>query len=121
MIATRVLMAAAPLALSLLAGGCGIGNAQTRLRTAIDASKPGLDQCYGSALERDRDAAGDMLLLVHVEEKTGRVAQVKVAKTAIQDAGLHQCVQSALEGVTLDPKPKANLKVEYTLRFAPTS
>ena len=107
--------------LSLLGGACGIGNAQARLRTAVDAKKPSLDTCYGRALERDKNASGEMQLWIHVDESTGRVKRVEIARTAIEQAELEECVRTALQGVELDPKPKANLKVEYTLRFSPAT
>lgn len=115
------LMAAAVAALPLLAGGCGIGKAQTHLRTAVDSRKPTLDSCYGTALERDEHAAGQMALSIHVSEKTGAVDKVEIVSSALGDPDLERCVESALVGTRIDPKPKANLKVEYTLRFVPST
>ena len=107
--------------LPLGGGACGIGNAQARLRSAVDARKSTLDECYAQALERDRNAAGEMVLWIHVAEATGQVLQVDIGEGGMEEVTLQQCVQTALQGVKLQPKPKANLKVEYTLRFAPTT
>jgi outer membrane biosynthesis protein TonB len=122
MIGTRLCLAAAALAaLPLMAAGCGIGKAQTHLRTAVDSRKPTLDSCYGAALERDDGAAGEMALSIHVSEKSGAVDRVEVVRSALGDPDLERCVESALVGTRIDPKPKANLQVEYTLRFVPTT
>jgi hypothetical protein len=113
-------LAAAVAALSI-AGCGGIGTAQKDLRTSVEAKKPTLDQCYGAALVRDQVAAGDMDLVLHVSEKTGQVEKVAITRSSVQDPELQQCVEQALVGIALEPKPKANLEVEYQLQFTPTS
>lgn len=109
-------------ALLAAAAGCGgIGNAQKQLRSAVDAKKPTLDQCYGAALQRNKETVGDMDLVIHVAEKTGQVEKVDVVRDGVGDGELSQCVQSALVGIGVDPKPKANLEISYTLQFTPSS
>lgn len=119
--ATTSAAGAALLAALFMLGGCGIGNAQTRLRTAVDAQKPTLDDCYASALQRDRTLSGVMQLMLHVDEDSGAVTQVEITSPGVQDPELQQCVKTVLAGVKLDPPPKANLQVEYTLRFTEKS
>lgn len=99
--------------------GCGIGDAQQRLRTAVDAKEKSLDECYAQALERNEGAQGDMSIWVHVSSDTGRVDSVEVSQSEITDGALQKCVETTLVGLALVPPPKANLKVEYTLRFVP--
>lgn len=118
---TNILRALLILA-ALASTGCGIGDAQKKLRTAVDAERPSLDDCFAQALERDREmSGGDMQVLLHVSRKTGRVDQAEVAHSEVEDAALQQCVESALTNVALEEPPKANLKVEYTLRFVPNA
>jgi hypothetical protein len=119
--AVRYLLAWAGVGAAVLASGCGIGNAQARLRSAIDARKPSLDQCYAATLERDKGAAGDMRMWVSVDKRSGAVEKVEVLESAIDDPTLGQCVQDTVGQVKMDPKPKRGLKVEYTLRFSPST
>jgi hypothetical protein len=116
-----VILGAVGVAMLAIAGCGGIGKSQTHLRTAIDAKKPTLDDCYASALERDKEIAGSMTLWVHVAEKDGTVTQVEVANSTVTDAELTQCVETTLVGTQISPAPKANLKVEYQLELRPTS
>ena len=104
-----------------LAACGGIGGAQKHLRSAVDNTKPTLDDCYAKALERDDKAAGSMTVNLTVGEKSGEVDKVDVIDPGFADDGLQSCVESALVGVSISPKPKANLKVEYTLDFSPAS
>lgn len=104
-----------------LAGCGGIGDSQKRLRTAVDARQPTLDECYGATLARDATAQGTMEVSLHVTESGGTVDQVKITRSEVADPTLQECVKSALVGVQLAPAPKANLEVAYTLTFAPAS
>ena len=99
--------------------GCGIGDAQTQLRSAIDAKQGELDQCYAEALGRDRSATGEMHLWVHVEDAAGRVDDVEVDQSDVNDEALQTCVSGVLTGIQLDKAPAANLRVEYTVRLQP--
>jgi len=104
-----------------LAGCGGIGNAQKNLRSAVDNTKPTLDDCYAKALERDKTASGSMTLNLIVGEKSGAVDKVEVLDPGFADGDLQSCVEGALVGVSISPKPKANLKVEYKLDFSPNT
>ena len=107
------------LALSLFGTGCGIGDAQTRLRTAVDAQRGELSQCYAGALQRDRNAGGEMRVWLEVDHSSGEVDNVEVASTPIDDPGFGMCVDGVLRSVRLEEAPKANLRVEYSLMFTP--
>ena len=107
-------------ALALSACG-GIGSAQKNLRSAVDAKQPTLDGCYGTALERSNEASGEMQLNLHVAEKSGRIERVEVLDAGFADGELQSCVENALVGIVISPKPAAGLKVEYQLVFNPTS
>jgi hypothetical protein len=107
---------------SLALSACGgIGGAQKNLRSAVDARQGTLDDCYGTALERSKEASGAMQLNLHVAEKSGRVERVEVLDAGFADDELQSCVENALVGILISPKPAAGLKVEYRLVFNPTS
>ena len=114
-----LVVAVALAALGAMVSGCGIGDAQARLRTAIDAKKPTLDECYRVSLVAHKHVAGEMQLAIHVVEATGLADAIEVKSSTVKDAALHKCVETALVGTKLEPTPNANLKVDYTLRFAP--
>jgi hypothetical protein len=101
-------------------GACGgIGSAKSNLRSAVDAKKPSLDECYGQALGRDKAAAGSMTLKLTVKDGTGMVNKVEVVDAGFADGELQSCVEGALDGLTIASKPKANVEIEYVLRFSP--
>jgi hypothetical protein len=106
------------LGLGLLAG-CGVGDSQTRLRTAIDAKNQELSQCYGAALGRDPATAGTMQAWIHVEDQQGRVDNVEFSGGDVNDPTLQSCMTDALTQVQLAEAPPANLKVEYTFQLTP--
>lgn len=105
-----------------LAGACaGVGDSQQHLRSAVEAERPTLDDCYGSALQRDDTVAGEMALLVRVDDEEGRVHDVEVQEAGVHDAELEECVTSALVGTTLEETPDVDLEVHYTFQFEPAS
>ncbi len=109
--------------LFLLAGlavGCGgVGKSQAQLRTAVEAQKPTLHDCYAAALERDKTTSGSMEVTLHLAEKSGKVEQVDFTSGSVSDEHLKECVRTAIVGVQVQPKPKANLEVAYTVQFTP--
>jgi hypothetical protein len=99
--------------------GCGIGDAQLHLRSAVDAKQAELSACYAQALARNTNAAGDVQVWVHVESVEGRVHTLQFAQSAIQDEALQTCVRSVLTQVRLSVPPAADLQVAYVFRFTP--
>ncbi len=99
--------------------GCGIGDAQRHLRSAVDAKSQELDQCYAQALTRNRDAAGTLNANLHVGASDGRVDQVEFVGGDVRDPELQSCMTATLTQVQLPEPPAANLKVEYTFQLAP--
>lgn len=106
-------------ALVLVTTGCGIGDSQRHLRTAVDARQDALESCYASALERDAGAAGSVQAWLYVEDEAGRIERVEVVESDLSDDQLHACMDEALRQVQLAETPPANLKVEYTFQFQP--
>ena len=103
---------------SLFACG-GPGNAKSNLRSAVDAKKPTLDDCYAKALERDKSAAGSMTLKLTVKDGKDTVSKVDVVDAGFADGELKSCVEGALVGLTIAKKPGANVIIEYQLAFSP--
>jgi hypothetical protein len=103
---------------SLAACGGGIGDAQKRLRTAIEAKQDALDDCYEKSLARNAETAGNLNLVVKVAKKKGTVS-ASAAGGKIGDEKLVQCVETAIDSVKLSPAPKSNMEVSYTVAFAP--
>lgn len=106
-------------ALLALAGGCGIGDAQARLRTAVDAKNEELSACYAGALERNRNAAGTIRATLHVEDDVGRVNQVEIEQSDLTDQAFQACMTDSLQSIQLEEAPAANLEVKYTFQFTP--
>ena len=109
----------AALLVVVLAGCGGIGDAQKRLRTAIDAKQDTLDACYAKSLGRDAGGKGSMELLLHVAGDGGQVDSVKITSSDLADPKLEKCVKSTLKAVQLDPAPASAFDIEYTLEFGP--
>lgn len=109
------LLGTAALAAALV--GCGSGDAQQHLRSAVDAKGKKLTSCYEDALQRNRSAQGTMKLFVFVEQQSGKVDKVEVQSSEIDDPQLQGCVKDTLTTITLPKTPKAGMKVDYTLRF----
>ncbi len=115
----RLTMTIALSAATALLAGCGIGNAQQQLRSAVDAKSQELDQCYADALTRDRDAAGSLTAYLHVDTDEGRIQEVEFTGGDVNDAQLQSCMSTTLTQVQLTEPPAANLKVEYTFQLTP--
>jgi len=104
----------------LLTSGCGIGDAQPRLRTAVDAKQAEMDQCYTRALAEDQSIEGQVEATLHVEGSTGYVEQVDFADGQVADPQLRACLTNVLQGVTLEDAPRKKLEVTYTFQLVPT-
>ena len=109
----RVLLIISALALT----ACGIGDAQPRLRTAVDAKQAEMNTCYTSALERDESIGGEVQATLHVEGSTGHVQQVEFGEGQVTDPQLRSCLSNVIQGVTLPDAPKKKLEVLYTFRL----
>jgi translation initiation factor 2 gamma subunit (eIF-2gamma) len=97
-------------------GGGGVGDAQKRLRTAVDAKQDMLDDCYEKTLARDAEAKGDVQVLFKVSNGGDVKSEVKGGKL---DGKLLKCVQKALDEIKLSPGPGANMEVTYDVTFEP--
>ena len=100
--------------------GCGVGNAQGDLRTAVDAEQSSMNECYRVALERDESTAGTMHLRLHMDRSTTTVREVEVMDSDLGDSTLESCVTNAIQGVSITDAPGGNMAVDYTVRFSPS-
>ena len=105
--------------LTALVGGCGIGDSQTRLRTAVDERQDALSSCYADALTRNPSAQGTVQARLHVEDDQGRIDRVEIVRSDIADDQFHTCFTQALQQVQLSEAPPANLDVAYTFQLRP--
>jgi len=114
-------MSSSAIALFIFVGaaGCGIGDAQTNLRSAVDAKRQELNQCYAAALTRDRDASGTMQAYLYVDSEEGRLTEVEFVGGDVSDPAFQSCMSGSLTQVQLSEPPVANLKVEYTFQLTP--
>ena len=107
--------------IALAAPAC-MDHSQLRLRTAVDAQRPSLTQCYENALAQSPSAQGRMTLLIHIPTGAQQVARVQVGESdrpIQQQQQLQQCVADALVGLPIGSATLAELNVEYTLSFVP--
>lgn len=104
---------------SAAATGCGIGEAQTRLRTAVDAKQQELGQCYGEALARNPQAGGTIQAWINLDSDSGRIESVEYTGGDFRDEAMLSCMTSTLQTVQLMQAPKANLRVEYAFHLTP--
>jgi hypothetical protein len=103
-------------------GACaGVGNSQEHLRSAVEAQRPTLDECYGEALARDESLRGQLALVLFVDKADGRVRDAQVTESGVSDLALQECVRSSLVGLTLEERPKVELEVSYTFEFVPAT
>jgi hypothetical protein len=112
------------IAFALLAlSACGYESSQLRLRTAVDAQRPGFNRCYEDALAADARTAGTVKMLVHVPPNgNGQIQRVEFnPESQVADPRLHDCVRRVLMGLPIGEGPVQNdLLVEYTLDFQPS-
>jgi Tfp pilus assembly protein FimT len=105
---------------SLIAvAGCGIGDAQKRLRSAVDEKNAELNRCYAEALAQNRNVDGTLEANLLVNTTEGRIHQVEFTGGTGRDASLESCMVDTLTQVRLAEPPPANLKVEYTFQLTP--
>ena len=113
---------ASALLLGSLAAGCGgVGTAQADLRSAIDAQQASMNECYREALTRDEALSGDVSVRISMARKTTTVSSVEVLESAVSDETLNACVEEIISGISIDEAPGANMSVDYTLRYTPSS
>ena len=96
------------------------GKTRDALREVVTAKQADLQTCYAAALAKNRDAAGQVELAVHVQSNQKTVHQVDVVQSAIDDTEMQACVQRTVGGVTIPQAPSGNVEAHFTLDFQPS-
>ena len=97
---------------------------RTDVGTALGAHDADIKSCYDGVLATTASATGRVTVQFAVEEKTGRVTDVKLdsSQTTAPDA-VSQCVLAALPAVTIQPADRkrgmATWSWEFTAQAAP--
>lgn len=110
---------AASFAVVTFAACGGVGKSQQHLRSAVEGKKPTLDDCYASALKRDNTINGSVTMWLHVKKDKGTVTKMEVIQSGVNDVELMRCVEGAIVGTKVEPKPSVNMKVQYELQLTP--
>jgi len=100
-----------------VASGCSIGDAQTRLRSAVDEKYNEYNRCYAEALVRDENTAGQLDAVLYVDKVTGAITNVEFDSGAVSDPELQRCLTSALGAVDVEGDLKRDLVVSYTFEL----
>ena len=109
------------LALGALAVACGAElNPKTEghIMSALEAKRDAFKACYEAALEKDREAKGEMGLLLDINAKPGKVTNAKVEKSDIDNGKMKKCVTDAASDISLPEPPGVPVEGHYTLDFA---
>jgi len=96
------------------------GKTRDQIREGMTGKQAELQQCYADALGRNRDAAGQVAVALHVKADTKTVDQVDVEESAIEDQEMQACVQRALTGVAIPEAPGQNVQAHFRLDFQPS-
>ena len=85
--------------------------------TALEAKREAFKVCYETALAKDREAKGEMSLLLDINEETGKVTDTQVEKSDIADSTMKECVSDAAVDITLAEPPGVPVEGHYALDF----
>ncbi len=107
------------LVLGSLASACAELNPNTEghIMSALEAKKDAFKACYETALEKDREAKGNVGLLLDINEEPGEVTSSSVEETTITDADMPQCVADAASDISLPEPPGVPVEGHYTVEF----
>lgn len=100
--------------------GAGFGQAtRTDIEKQMATAEPMIQSCYASALQRDRKAAGTMVVRVKTDPETGEFRRASVASSDINDPQLDQCVLGTVTKLKLDEPTKTSVEADYPIEFTP--
>ena len=100
--------------------GCGaITPSRRNLRSAVEATRAQLDQCYEETVRRNANIGGSMAMWLNVDNESGRVTSAEMETNGVPDDGLATCVTGALETIQLPEPPPLAMRVHYTFEFRP--
>ena len=110
-------------AAGLLAGCSSTLNPQVHrsIQAQIKKQQPAFADCYSEALKQNEELAGTMTLAFVVDNKTGAITDVAIARSQIEDEQLQQCVVKRAKGITIKPMPSKPVRVNYPIAFSKQS
>lgn len=88
------------------------------IRRVVRAHSPEIEACYETALGRDEEANG-IVLVTFTIGTAGKVTAAKIGHSDISDGMLHSCVLTAVRG-WLFPRPEGgSVEVDYPFVLVP--
>jgi hypothetical protein len=87
------------------------------LNNALDAHKAEFQRCYEKALDRNRNAKGEMDLNLEFTPNSKQVDKARVTRSQIKDSGMKQCVSRAAKGIQTTELPGTWVDGKYTIDF----
>ena len=87
------------------------------LNNALDARKTEFKSCYEKALDRDRNAKGEMDLKLEFTPNSKQVDKAQVTRSQIKDNGMKQCVSQAAKRIQTTELPGTWVDGQYTIDF----
>lgn len=105
--------------------GCGASGFGKEVRPDIEkqmaSAKPMITACYQTALTRNRKLAGQMMIRIKTDAKTGRFHRARIAQTELPDKQLEQCVIETIAGLSLEKPTKTSVEADYPINFSPAN
>ena len=110
---------AAVLALGAMLVGCAELNPkfEESLNNALDAKKGAFKSCYEDALEKNRNAQGEMDIKLEFTPNKKRAEKAKVTRSEIKDKKMKKCVTKAAKSIQTEELPGTWVNGKYTLDF----
>ena len=115
----RVNSCAIMLAFAFMAIGCAELNPkfEESLNNALDAQKGEFQACYEAALQKDRNAQGEMDIHLEFTPNKKKAEKAKVTRSDITVKGMKKCVTQAAKSVKTTELPGTWVNGNYTLDF----
>ncbi len=107
------------LAMGVFFTGCAKLNPkfEDSLNNALEAKKGEFKTCYEKALDRDREAEGEMDLKLQFTPDSKAVDKANVTRSDIKDKKMKQCVSSAGKSIQTTELPGTWVDGKYTIDF----
>ena len=92
-------------------------NTEAQILSALEAKKGEFQQCYESALDRNREARGTVTLKLKFDEVSGDTTSSSVDATNLADNTMNQCVAGAASNISLPEPPGLPVEGNYDINF----
>lgn len=88
------------------------------LAAAMNERKADFRSCFKQALQKQREAQGDMRLMLRFKPESKQAYVAQVLHTDIADEQMKQCVSRAAQVVTTTQAPGVKVDAKYTVNFS---